>query len=89
MSICGLFFGGTHMQQPFCFFLDIFTPKTFLLHAVYVEFHLPGTLKLLYYALLCVCVIYMYIYIERESQIVHPTPQCFKSFYPVYFVNDS
>ena len=66
-----------------------FTPKTFLLHAVYVEFHLPGTLKLLYYALLCVCVIYMYIYRERESQIVHPTPQCFKSFYPVYFVNDS
>ena len=39
MSICGLFFCGTHMQRPFSFFLDIFTPKTFLLHAVYVEFH--------------------------------------------------
>ena len=34
----------------------------------------------------------MYVY---DSQIVHPTPpsppprQCFKSFYPVYFVNYS
>ena len=23
-----------------------------------------------------------------DSQIVHPTPQCFKSFHPVYFVNE-
>ena len=29
--------------------------------------------------------IFMYVY---DSQIVHPTPQCLKSFYPVYFVND-
>ena len=47
---------------------------------VYVGFHLSGTKKLLHYALLEI-----HIY---DSQIVHPTSQCFRSFYPVYFVND-
>ena len=77
---CGLFFCGTHMQWPFLFFLDIFTLKNVLLHAVYVAFHLSGILKLLHYGLLEI-----HIY---DSQIVHQTSQGFKSFYPVYFVND-
>ena len=36
----------------FVFFLDIFTLKTVNLYAVYLWSHLPGTIKLLHYALI-------------------------------------
>ena len=50
-----LIFCGTHMQEHFLSFLEIFTLKTFNLDATYVGFHLSGTLKLLNYDLLCMC----------------------------------
>ena len=65
--------------MTFLIFLDIFTLKTFILHAVYVGFPLPGTLKLLHYALLDTHThthhththththIYIYIYILRAD----------------------
>ena len=66
---CGLFFLWYPHAMTFLIFLDILALKTFLLHAVYVGFHLSGTLKLLHYALLEIQI--------YDSQIVHPT---FKSF---------
>ena len=85
MSICGLFFCGTHMQLPFWFSLAIFTLKTFLLHAGY-----PKITKLYpfrYTQTYTHAYIYIYIYIY-DNQLVQPTNQCFKSFNHVYFVND-
>ena len=53
MGICGLLFLWFPDVITFLFFfLDIFTLKTVNLYAVYLWSHLPGTIKLLHYALI-------------------------------------
>ena len=51
-----------HATTSFFSFLDIFTLKTFNLHAVYVGFHLQGTLKLQNYVYILYIIIIIYIY---------------------------